>query len=141
MKKHGVCSQHYIVYYMLSRDNLSRKVFFPVLDRMLEELENRFSEVRETIIMGIHACHPASEQFLNEKALKHLAEHYSIHLQPEEITVAKHFLHRKDKKKKKKTLFPASVFSLLDGDMFPSLMAIFQTSLIIPVRRKVWTVK
>lgn len=108
MKKHGVCSQHYIVYYMLSRDNLSRKVFFPVLDRMLEELENRFSEVRETIIMGIHACHPASEQFLNEKALKHLAEHYSIHLQPEEITVAKHFLHRKDKKtKQKKDIIPS----------------------------------
>lgn len=84
----------------------------------------------KTVKHIIQACHPASEQFLNEEALKHIAEHYSIHLQPEEITVAKHFLDRKNKDK-----VPSiqSVFLLLDGDMFPSLKAIFQASLTIPV--------
>uniref|UniRef100_A0A667Y0C5 HAT C-terminal dimerisation domain-containing protein n=1 Tax=Myripristis murdjan TaxID=586833 RepID=A0A667Y0C5_9TELE len=111
-------------------DDLRERVFFPVLDRMLEELQKRFSGVGEKILTGIQACHPASEHFLNEEALKHLAQHYSIQIKPEEILVAKCFLDRK-----KKDIVPTiqNVFSLLDKDMFPSLKAIFQVSLTIPV--------
>lgn len=99
--------------------DLRGRVFFPVLDTMLEELQNRFSGVGAKILIGIQAW-----------GLKHLAEHYSIHLKPVEITVAKHFLDIKIK-----DIVPSiqSVFSILDGNMFPSLKAIFQASLTIPV--------
>lgn len=82
--------------------------------------------------MGIQTCHPASEQFLNEEALKHYSIH-NIELQPEKITVTKHFLNRK---RKDIVLSIQSIFSLLDGDMSPSLKAIFQSSLIIPHQLK-----
>lgn len=77
---------------------------------------------------GVQACQPVSEHFLEEEALKHLAEHYSIPMKPEEIVVSKNFLERK---KDLPTI--QSVFSLLDKDMFPSLKAIFQAALTIPV--------
>ena len=110
-------------------DDLRGRIFFPVLDRMLEELQNRFSGVGEKILIGIQACHPASENFLNEEALKNLAQHYSIHLQTEEVVVARQYLARIEKD------MPSiqSVFCLLDEDMFPSLKAIFQAALTIPV--------
>lgn len=106
--------------------DLRGRVFFPVLETMLEVLQNSFSGVGTKILIGIQACHPASDQ----EGLKHPAEHYSIHLKPVEITVAKHFPDIKIK-----DIVPSiqSVFSIVDGNMFPSLKAIFQASLTIPV--------
>uniref|UniRef100_A0AAR2JDX2 HAT C-terminal dimerisation domain-containing protein n=1 Tax=Pygocentrus nattereri TaxID=42514 RepID=A0AAR2JDX2_PYGNA len=111
-------------------DLLRQRVFFPVLDRMLNEIEIRFSGARAQFMTGIQACHPSSEYFLNEESLRHLATHYRISLQPEEVMVAKQFFSRKDK-----DALPniQSVFSLLHVDMFPSLKAIFQVALTIPV--------
>uniref|UniRef100_A0AAR2LVQ4 TTF-type domain-containing protein n=1 Tax=Pygocentrus nattereri TaxID=42514 RepID=A0AAR2LVQ4_PYGNA len=111
-------------------DLLRQRVFFPVLDRMLNEIEIRFSGAGAQFITGIQACHPSSEYFLNEESLRHLATHYRISLQPEEVMVAKQFFSRKDK-----DALPniQSVFSLLHVDMFPSLKAIFQVALTIPV--------
>uniref|UniRef100_A0AAR2KLQ3 HAT C-terminal dimerisation domain-containing protein n=1 Tax=Pygocentrus nattereri TaxID=42514 RepID=A0AAR2KLQ3_PYGNA len=111
-------------------DLLRQRVFFPVLDRMLNEIEIRFSGAGAQFMTGIQACHPSSEYFLNEESLRHLATHYRISLQPEEVMVAKQFFSRKDK-----DALPniQSVFSLLHVDMFPSLKAIFQVALTIPV--------
>uniref|UniRef100_A0AAR2IPQ8 TTF-type domain-containing protein n=1 Tax=Pygocentrus nattereri TaxID=42514 RepID=A0AAR2IPQ8_PYGNA len=111
-------------------DLLRQRAFFPVLDRMLNEIEIRFSGAGAQFMTGIQACHPSSEYFLNEESLRHLATHYRISLQPEEVMVAKQFFSRKDK-----DALPniQSVFSLLHVDMFPSLKAIFQVALTIPV--------
>lgn len=81
--------------------------------RMLQERAGS----QELLMTGTQARHPASEQFPSEELLRHLATHYNIHLLLEEITVAKSFLARKDK-----DTIPIiqSIFSLLDGDMFPA---------------------
>lgn len=70
---------------------------------MVEELTHRCSGVGEELISGIQACNPTTETFLSEEALKSLAAHFRIQLKPEELLV------------------------------FPSLKAVFQVALTIPV--------
>ncbi len=98
---------------------------------MVEELTNRFSGVGEKLMLGIQACNPSTETFLSEEALQSLATHYKIQLKPEELLVAKSFL----KKKMENEIVPdtATVFQILDADMFPTLKAVLQVALTIPV--------
>ena len=79
---------------------------------------------------GIQACHPASKSFIGLHSLEKLATHYHIQLVPEEVLVAKSFLSREDQDSIPDIL---SVFKLLDSMMFPSLRAILQVALTIPV--------
>ena len=80
---------------------------------------------------GIQACNPTSEVFLSEDSLKNLARHYKIELRSEEVLVATTFFRRKMETQ----TIPdtASVFQMLDADMFPSLRAVVQAALTIPV--------
>uniref|UniRef100_A0A8C5ARY7 Zinc finger MYM-type protein 1-like n=1 Tax=Gadus morhua TaxID=8049 RepID=A0A8C5ARY7_GADMO len=109
---------------------LKQGLFFPCIDRMINELGHRFSTVAGELMDGIQACHPASKSFLCLQSLEKLATHYHIQLVPEEVLVAKSFLSRKDPDSIPDTL---SVFKLLDSMMFPSLRAILQVALTIPV--------
>uniref|UniRef100_A0A8D0AYQ8 Zinc finger MYM-type protein 1 n=1 Tax=Sander lucioperca TaxID=283035 RepID=A0A8D0AYQ8_SANLU len=92
---------------LTTSDEFRQQLFYPCLDRMVEELTHRFSGLGEALMSGIHACNPTTETFLSEEALKSLASHYKIQLKPEELLVAK--------------------------NMFPSLKALFQVALTIPV--------
>lgn len=116
---------------MTSSNDFKCQLFYPCLDRMLEELTRRFSSVGEEIMAGIQACHPTSESFLSEDSLKNLAQHYKIELRSEEVLVATTFIRRKMETQ----TIPdtASVFQMLDADMFPTLRAVFQVALSIPV--------
>lgn len=49
------------------------EIFFPCLDRMLQELADRFSGAGQKIMEGIQACNPSSPTFLSEDALKPIA--------------------------------------------------------------------
>lgn len=98
---------------------------------MIQELTHRFSVVGEELMSGIQACNPNSSTFLSEDALKCLALHYKIQLKPEELFVAKNFIMRR--MEKEEVPDTATVFKLLDGDMFPSLKAVLQVALTIPV--------
>lgn len=91
-------------------EDLRRRVFYSVLDRMLKELQNRFSGAG-----GKHRCTGMSTYFRT-----FLAEHYSIQMKPEEILVAKNFLDRK----KKDLVLPT--FSFWTRIVFPSLRASFK---------------
>ena len=73
-------------------DHLRQRLFFPVLDRMLQDLESRFLAFGAQLMTGKQTCDPRIEELL-----RHLATHYNIHLLPEEIMVANRFLARKDK--------------------------------------------
>lgn len=114
---------------LTTSEHLRQTLFYPCLDRMTQELENRFSSVVADLMKGIQACHPASETFLNEESLVMLATHYKIQLLSEEVLVAKKFMARKQ------NTIPdiISVFKLLNADMFPTLKAVFQVALTIPV--------
>lgn len=111
-------------------ESLMQKLFYPCIDRMITELGNRFSSVGKEIMTGIHACHPTAESFLCVESLQKLAVHYNIQLAQEEVLVAKNFFSRKGPE-----TIPdiESVFRLLDPMMFPSLRALLQVALTIPV--------
>lgn len=70
-------------------EHLKQRLFYPCIDRMTYELGNRFSSVGKEVMIGIQACHPASDTFLCMQSLEKLASHYNIQLVPEEVLVAK----------------------------------------------------
>ncbi|KAJ4925869.1 hypothetical protein JOQ06_008055 [Pogonophryne albipinna] len=107
------------------------QLYYPCLDRMIQELNHRFSDVGEELMSGIQACNPTTATFLSEDALKSLATHYKIQLKSEELLVAKHFFKRRLEKEKVPDI--ATVFQMLDSDMFPTLKAVLQVALTIPV--------
>ncbi|KAJ4946118.1 hypothetical protein JOQ06_023793 [Pogonophryne albipinna] len=106
------------------------QLYYPCLDRMIQELTHRFSDVGEELMSGIRACNPTTATFLSEDALKSLASHYKIQLKSEELLVAKHFSKRRLEKEKVPDI--ATVFQMLDSDMFPTLKAVLQLALTIP---------
>lgn len=102
---------------------------------MIQELTHRFSDVGEDLMSGIQACNTTSETFLSEDALHSLASHYNMELKPEELLVARNFIKRKLEKEKGKQVCDAAtekekapdiatVFHMLDQDMFPTLRAV-----------------
>ncbi|KAL1005411.1 hypothetical protein UPYG_G00058770 [Umbra pygmaea] len=114
-----------------SAENMKRILFFPCLDRMLKELDRRFSGEGSNLMKGIQACHPGSATFLSEESIAKVSTHYKLQLRSEEIFVAKQYLARK--KKAGATPDMLSVYRLLDCDMFPTLKPVFQLALSIPV--------
>ncbi|KAL7842621.1 hypothetical protein SRHO_G00243100 [Serrasalmus rhombeus] len=113
-------------------DDLKQRLLFPCLDRMLAELEKRFSDVSEELLCGIQACSPKSEQFLSVPLLSALALHYNIDLKPAEVMVASNFFKRKNETGGDVEDMLA-VYKQLDADMFPTLKATVQAALTIPV--------
>ncbi|KAL2102554.1 hypothetical protein ACEWY4_001722 [Coilia grayii] len=87
-----------------------------------------FFEMLESL--GSPLTWPRQSSLLCVQSLGKLASHYNIQLVPEEVLVAKSFLSRKDPESIPDIL---SVFKLLDSKMFPSLRAILQLALTVPV--------
>lgn len=112
-------------------EKLKRNLFLPCLDRMVAEMDQRFSSVNGQILRGVQACKPESDCFLCEEHLRGLADHYSVDLKSEEVLVAKNYLAHKNE-----TLLikdTQSLYNLLDKVMFPTLTQVIQISLTIPV--------
>lgn len=112
-------------------EKLKTNLFLPCLDRMVAEMDQRFSSLTSQVLRGVEACNPGSDNFLCEEDLRGLADHYNVALKPEEVLVAKNYLARKQES------LPITdmqcVFSLLDQVMFPTLTQVIQISLTIPV--------
>ncbi|CAB1433037.1 unnamed protein product [Pleuronectes platessa] len=108
---------------LISSQTLKAELLFPCVDRMVSELELRFSSVDAGLLKGIQACSPKSENFMSESHLDELAKHYSIDLKTEEDLAARNFLARKTEAGCPPQDMLA-VHNLLDSDMFPSLKAI-----------------
>lgn len=110
---------------------MKTELLLPCLDRMVCELDQRFSTVDAGLLKGIQACSPNSN-FLDTSCLTEFAKHYGIDVKTEEMLVARNFLARKREAgcPPKDML---AVHNLLDDDMFPSLKEIIQVALTIPV--------
>ena len=52
------------------------KVFYPIVDRMVEELQRRFSSENETVYNGINALCSKSDTFFDQTALQKFALYY-----------------------------------------------------------------
>jgi len=61
-------------------NDIKTMIFFPVLDRMVNELNRRFSD-NNAILTGISSLNPKSDSFLNLSNIKSLAEHYKLDIE------------------------------------------------------------
>jgi len=61
-------------------NDLKTMIFFPVLDRMVNELNRRYSD-NNAILTGISSLNPKSDSFLNLSNIKPLAEHYKLDIE------------------------------------------------------------
>lgn len=57
-------------------EKLKRNLFLPCLDRMVAEMDERFSCLNGQILRGVQACNPGSDSFLCEEHLQGLADHF-----------------------------------------------------------------
>ena len=60
--------------------DIKTMIFFPVLDRMVSELNRRFSD-NNAILTGISSLNPKCNSFLNLSNIKPLAEHYKLDIE------------------------------------------------------------
>ena len=67
-------------------------LFYPTIDCMITEMKERFSPQSQNVMLGIDACNPSSDTFLDISDLRKLATHYNMELFEPEVAVAKNYL-------------------------------------------------
>lgn len=117
--------------------NFKTEIFYPCLDRMLSELNNRFSTINSRLLKGMQACNPSSDNFLKYEDLLLLPVFYLIILNSAEIEVARNHLLKRmglnsaSGAKTKQSII--SLYKLLRSVMFPTLKQLLQVVLTIPI--------
>lgn len=109
-----------------TEDQLKHSLFYPCLDRMVTELNSRFSDVGARLIKGIQACNPASDDFLSEDSVDLIATHYKMSVKKEEILGAKQFLTRPKREGAMSDM--GSDYKLLHPDVFPTLSSVVKAA-------------
>jgi len=123
------------------------QLFFPILDRILQELQRRFAPVNEVIHNGVDALLPTSPTFLEVSVLEPFALHYKaiIFDSPDnnlsrfrgEITTAKFLMEdimKKQTPEVKKLLSTVDVYEEIKKfGTFRMLMSLLQISMSLPV--------
>ena len=61
-----------------TKSDFKQQFFFPVLDKFLFEMNERFSDSNSVVLKGLAACNPASSVFLSFQQLKPFAQMYAI---------------------------------------------------------------
>lgn len=61
-------------------NDIKTMIFFPVLDRMVSELNGRFSDIN-SILTGISSLNPKSDLFLNLSIIKPFTEHHKLDIE------------------------------------------------------------
>lgn len=113
---------------------LKRELLFSFVDRMVGKLEQRFCSVDSGLQKSIQTYSPKCENFLSQSKFNELAKHYSIDQKKEKVLMTRNFLAQKAEAGCSPK-YILSVHHLLDSDMFPSLNATIQVTLIVPVSR------
>lgn len=63
------------------KDTFRRKIFLPIMDHLICEMEKRFSKSNIHIMKGIQGLNPASDVFLREDLVVLLGEEYGSNIQ------------------------------------------------------------
>ena len=106
-------------------------LYYPTIDRMLCEMNSRFSPQNNDVMLGVCACSPSSDTFLDIPPLTKLAAHYDLEFSEPEVLVARNYI-KSLQSKEEKTFTMEQVHRLLD-EAFPRLKTLFQVALTIPV--------
>ena len=114
-----------------SSASLKTKVWYPVLDYMLSEINCRFAPTNLDIMKSLQACRPSSSTFLDSSQLSHLASFYniSVDLLSNECVLAKRALQEKDLN----TATDAYRHIVSLQAAFPTLKQVFQIALTLAV--------
>ena len=59
-------------------EKLKTVLYLPCLDRMVAEMDQRFSSLNSQVLKGVQACNPGSDNFLCEEDLRGMADHYNV---------------------------------------------------------------
>jgi hypothetical protein len=117
--------------------NTRQKIYFPILDRALRELDLRFSSSNVLILSAIDSFVPNSDKFLDLKNISPFAQHYKTNMRDLEIELKQ--LQRLVERKKESNEF--SVTNLLEmlqfvqhyEDAFYETKRLLQIASSIPV--------
>ena len=112
--------------------SLRTNVFYPTIDRMLGEINARFSPQSELVMNGIHACNPSSETFMDMEHLRRFCLHYDIPFSEPEALVIKNFIPALQLKYDR-PMTMEKAYELIDGNAFPTVKKIMQAALTVPV--------
>ena len=116
---------------ILNGDNYKVTLYFPVLDTMILEFQNRFENKNLELMKGTQSCHPDSPHFLEISHLMPLVTMYNLNEQSlsMECTIAK----RTFKDKEMNTINDVLLEVLPLKDAFPELVRLLQISLTVAV--------
>ena len=109
------------------------ELFYPLIDSILIELNDRFGSENILLLSSIEGAHPSNEHFLDVEHLKPLVSHLSINnIQlANELSVVKHFLG--DKMESIKTIKDALTILAPLKDAFPTTTSLLRGALCFPV--------
>ncbi|XP_050545939.1 uncharacterized protein LOC126908098 [Daktulosphaira vitifoliae] len=89
---------------IMSKNDARTIIFFPVIDRMINELQRRFSD-NNPILSGISSLNPQNKSFLDLQVLLPFAKHYEVDIESleSELKLIPKLIDRHQKEKEKKT--------------------------------------
>ena len=117
--------------HVLMKDDYCTQYYYPILDRVLAEMQSRFSNLSLSLMKSVQACSPKSSNFLDATSLQPLIEHYNIENTslPVELLQAKSVLITKEV-----TTIAGAIQELLPLRVaFPKLTKLLQISLTLAV--------
>lgn len=113
------------------------KLYYPVIDHLLSELDSRFSEANKQLLRSISALDPRSSRFMSKEHIEPMASHYGVELSDlaVELHQAKRLIQRKSTERDRvqiSTLVQLSSFLSPYKDAFPDLYKLITIALVLP---------
>ena len=63
---------------LADKDEYRTSLYFPVLDRMINELNVHFSDLNKSLMKALQACTPSSPSFFDFSTLKPILDTYNV---------------------------------------------------------------
>ncbi|CAF1442011.1 unnamed protein product [Rotaria magnacalcarata] len=117
-----------------SNENKFRdELFYSLIDSILIELNNRFSDDNILLFSSVSAVHPSNQQFLEIEFLKPLASHLLVDfkLLENELNIVKHFI--REKIASMKTIQDLLTELKPVNEAFPATISLLRGALCLPV--------
>lgn len=116
---------------ILTKNDYCSQYYYPILDRVVTEMQSRFSNLSLSLMKSVQACSPKSRNFLDISSLQPLITHYNLEnaTLPVELLQAKRVLLNKDI-----NTIAGAIQELLPLRVaFPELIKVLQMSLTLAV--------
>ena len=116
-----------------NENKLRHELFYSLVDSILTELNDHFSDENILLFSSVSAVHPSNQQFLEIEPLILLASHLIIDLKQleNELSVVKHFI--REKKASMKTIHDVLTEMKPVNEAFPATISLMRGGLCLPV--------